>query len=132
VIVHCCRNFYTIVILLRYCVVWRVNVLFRAAILACSSYVALGLGDYVNALEYGQQLLSLPHLSGVHRYLGHLYVAESLVNQGRIPEAIHHLAPETVTDVSHSFQTSEGGDPGTSNCIYMSMHLPVFLFQRQS
>ena len=58
------------------------------------------------------------------RYLGHLYVAESLVCQGRITEAIHHLTPEAVTDVSLTVQASEGGDL-LSSCIHVCMHLLI-------
>ena len=74
VIVHSCLSVFCFcfvelshTVLSNIFVVCSVGGFFRAAILACSSYVALGLGDYVNALEYGQQLLSLPLLSGIHR-----------------------------------------------------------------
>ena len=39
----------------------------RSSALACSSYVALNLGDYVMALAYAQELLSSPMLSGALR-----------------------------------------------------------------
>ena len=39
----------------------------RSSALACSSYVALNLGDYVMALTYAQELLSSPMLSGALR-----------------------------------------------------------------
>lgn len=44
------------------------------------------------------------------RYLGHLYVSEALVSQCRIGEALQHLSPENVTDVSWATPGSEGGE----------------------
>lgn len=41
----------------------------RNAILAASAYVSLCLGDYLLALEYAQNLLTQPRLSGVHRFV---------------------------------------------------------------
>ena len=34
------------------------------------------------------------------RFLGHLYAAEALINMDQIVEAIQHLAPDSVCDVS--------------------------------
>lgn len=41
----------------------------KNAILAASAYVALCLGDYILALEYADNLLSQPKISGAHRYI---------------------------------------------------------------
>ncbi|XP_038068340.1 CCR4-NOT transcription complex subunit 10-like [Patiria miniata] len=72
----------------------------RCSILACSSYVSISLGDNVNALEYAKLLLEQNRLPGSLRFLGHLYAAEALINMDQIVEAIQHLAPESVCDVS--------------------------------
>ena len=44
-----------------------------------------------------------------YRYLGHIYVAEALVSQGRITEAVQHLSPETIVDVGLTTSANEGG-----------------------
>ncbi|KAF2905535.1 hypothetical protein ILUMI_00639 [Ignelater luminosus] len=80
----------------------------RNAILAASAYVSLCLGDYLLALEYAQNLLTQPRLSGVHRLLAHLYAAEALVLLDRISDALDHLNPENVKDMSLEFTTDEG------------------------
>lgn len=72
----------------------------KNAILAASSYVRLCLGDYILALEYAQSLLTQPKLSGAHRLLANLYAAEALVLLDKIPDALEHLNPENVTDIS--------------------------------
>ena len=41
------------------------------------------------------------------RFLGHLYAAEALIALDRISDAIGHLNPENVTDVSLGVLTSE-------------------------
>lgn len=55
---------------------------------------------------------SLSGLPAVHplitvRFVGHLYAAESLVLLDRIPEALHYLTPDTITDISSSFPSRE-------------------------
>lgn len=41
------------------------------------------------------------------RFLGHLYAAEALISLDRISDAIAHLNPENVSDVSMGVLTSE-------------------------
>lgn len=41
------------------------------------------------------------------RFLGHLYAAEALISLDRISDAITHLSPENVSDVSMAKLTSE-------------------------
>uniref|UniRef100_UPI00358FC8C4 CCR4-NOT transcription complex subunit 10 isoform X2 n=1 Tax=Myxine glutinosa TaxID=7769 RepID=UPI00358FC8C4 len=72
----------------------------RCSALACSAYVALGLGDSLLALQYAEKLLQQPKLSGSLRFLGHLYAAEALIAMDRISDAIRNLNPENITDVS--------------------------------
>lgn len=45
--------------------------------------------------------------SPVFRFLGHLYAAEALISLDRISDAIAHLNPENVSDVSMGVLTSE-------------------------
>ncbi|CAB1334729.1 unnamed protein product [Coregonus sp. 'balchen'] len=59
----------------------------RCSLLACSAYVALA-------------------------FLGHLYAAEALISLDRISEAIAHLNPENVTDVSLGVLSSEQDQAG--------------------
>uniref|UniRef100_A0A8C6WHZ8 CCR4-NOT transcription complex subunit 10 n=1 Tax=Neogobius melanostomus TaxID=47308 RepID=A0A8C6WHZ8_9GOBI len=86
----------------------------RCSILACSAYVALGLGDNLMALNHAEKLLHQPKVSGSLKFLGHLYAAESLISMDRISDAIAHLNPENVSDVSMGVCTSDqeqGDDP---------------------
>uniref|UniRef100_A0AAR2LGK0 CCR4-NOT transcription complex subunit 10 n=1 Tax=Pygocentrus nattereri TaxID=42514 RepID=A0AAR2LGK0_PYGNA len=79
----------------------------RCCILACSAYVALALGDNLMALNHADKLLHQPKLSGSLKFLGHLYAAEALISLDRISDAIAHLNPENVTDVSLGVSPSE-------------------------
>ncbi|XP_008322082.1 CCR4-NOT transcription complex subunit 10 [Cynoglossus semilaevis] len=79
----------------------------RCSILACSAYVALALGDNLMALNHAEKLLHQPKVSGSLKFLGHLYAAEALISLDRISDAITHLNPENVSDVSVGVQSSE-------------------------
>ncbi|XP_029593564.1 CCR4-NOT transcription complex subunit 10 isoform X1 [Salmo trutta] len=87
----------------------------RCSLLACSAYVALVLGDNLMALNHAEKLLHQTKLSGSLKFLGHLYAAEALISLDRISEAIGHLNPENITDVSMGVLSSEqdqGPDKG--------------------
>ncbi|XP_077951689.1 CCR4-NOT transcription complex subunit 10 isoform X2 [Gasterosteus aculeatus] len=87
----------------------------RCSILACSAYVALALGDNLTALNHAEKLLHQTKVSGSLKFLGHLYAAEALISLDRISDAIAHLNPENVSDVSMGVLTSEqdqGSDKG--------------------
>uniref|UniRef100_A0A672H5X6 CCR4-NOT transcription complex subunit 10 n=1 Tax=Salarias fasciatus TaxID=181472 RepID=A0A672H5X6_SALFA len=87
----------------------------RCSILACSAYVALALGDNLMALNHADKLLLQSKVSGSLRFLGHLYAAEALISLDRISDAIAHLNPENVVDVSMGVLPSEqdqGSDKG--------------------
>lgn len=87
----------------------------RCSILACSAYVALALGDNLMALNHAEKLLHQPKVSGSLKFLGHLYAAEALISMDRISDAIAHLNPENVSDVSMGVCTSDqeqGSDKG--------------------
>ncbi|KAM7382356.1 hypothetical protein PAMP_002088 [Pampus punctatissimus] len=87
----------------------------RCSILACSTYVALALGDNLMALNHAEKLLNQTKVSGSLKFLGHLYAAEALISLDRISDAIAHLNPENVSDVSMGVLTSEqdqGSDKG--------------------
>ncbi|XP_059196175.1 CCR4-NOT transcription complex subunit 10 isoform X2 [Centropristis striata] len=87
----------------------------RCSILACSAYVALALGDNLMALNHAEKLLHQTKVSGSLKFLGHLYAAEALISLDRISDAITHLNPENVSDVSMGVLTSEqdqGSDKG--------------------
>uniref|UniRef100_A0A8C4T773 CCR4-NOT transcription complex subunit 10 n=1 Tax=Erpetoichthys calabaricus TaxID=27687 RepID=A0A8C4T773_ERPCA len=79
----------------------------RCSILACSAYVALALGDNLMALNHAEKLLQQSKLSGSLKFLGHLYAAEALISLDRISDAITHLNPENVTDVSLGIPSNE-------------------------
>ncbi|XP_060936509.1 CCR4-NOT transcription complex subunit 10 isoform X3 [Limanda limanda] len=79
----------------------------RCSILACSAYVALALGDNLMALNHAEKLLRQTKVSGSLKFLGHLYAAEALISLDRISEAIAHLNPENVSDVSMGVLSSE-------------------------
>ncbi|KTG35130.1 hypothetical protein cypCar_00004683 [Cyprinus carpio] len=84
----------------------------RCSILACSAYVALALGDNLMALNHAEKLLHQTKLSGSLKFLGHLYAAEALISLDRISDAIAHLNPENVTDVSLGVSSSEQDQAG--------------------
>uniref|UniRef100_A0A4W6CK44 CCR4-NOT transcription complex subunit 10 n=1 Tax=Lates calcarifer TaxID=8187 RepID=A0A4W6CK44_LATCA len=87
----------------------------RCSILACSAYVALALGDNLMALNHAEKLLHQTKVSGSLKFLGHLYAAEALISLDRISDAITHLNPENVSDVSMGVLSSEqdqGSDKG--------------------
>ncbi|KAH0627302.1 hypothetical protein JD844_002837 [Phrynosoma platyrhinos] len=92
----------------------------RCSILACSAYVALALGDNLMALNHADKLLQQPKLSGSLKFLGHLYAAEALISLDRISDAITHLNPENVTDVSLGISSNEqdqGSDKGENETM---------------
>ncbi|XP_061442557.1 CCR4-NOT transcription complex subunit 10 isoform X2 [Rhineura floridana] len=95
----------------------------RCSILACSAYVALALGDNLMALSHADKLLQQPKLSGSLKFLGHLYAAEALISLDRISDAITHLNPENVTDVSLGISSNEqdqGSDKGENEAMESS------------
>uniref|UniRef100_A0A8C2TR81 CCR4-NOT transcription complex subunit 10 n=1 Tax=Coturnix japonica TaxID=93934 RepID=A0A8C2TR81_COTJA len=95
----------------------------RCSILACSAYVALALGDNLMALNHADKLLQQPKLSGSLKFLGHLYAAEALISLDRISDAITHLNPENVTDVSLGVSSNEqdqGSDKGENEAMESS------------
>ncbi|KAF5301348.1 hypothetical protein FQA39_LY10746 [Lamprigera yunnana] len=77
------------------------------SILAASAYVSLCLGDYVVALEYARNLLRQPRLLGAHKLLAHLYAAEALILLDNISDALNHLNPENVKDISLEYPEAE-------------------------
>ncbi|XP_003215704.1 CCR4-NOT transcription complex subunit 10 isoform X1 [Anolis carolinensis] len=92
----------------------------RCSILACSAYVSLALGDNLMALNHADKLLQQPKLSGSLKFLGHLYAAEALISLDRISDAITHLNPENVTDVSLGISSNEqdqGSDKGENEAM---------------
>uniref|UniRef100_A0A673TFB6 CCR4-NOT transcription complex subunit 10 n=1 Tax=Suricata suricatta TaxID=37032 RepID=A0A673TFB6_SURSU len=95
----------------------------KCSILACSAYVALALGDNLMALNHAEKLLQQPKLSGSLKFLGHLYAAEALISLDRISDAITHLNPENVTDVSLGISSNEqdqGSDKGENEAMESS------------
>ena len=64
--------------------------------------MSLGLGDPVTSLASSRELLATPLLSGGLRFLGQVYSAEALVLLGRVSEAMTHLSPESVVNISVS------------------------------
>uniref|UniRef100_A0A3B3DW01 CCR4-NOT transcription complex subunit 10 n=1 Tax=Oryzias melastigma TaxID=30732 RepID=A0A3B3DW01_ORYME len=77
------------------------------SILACSAYVALALGDNLMALNHAEKLLHQNKLSGSLKFLGRIYAAEALISLDRISDAISHLNPENVSDVSVGVVSSD-------------------------
>ncbi|NXF87475.1 CNO10 protein, partial [Eubucco bourcierii] len=87
------------------------------------AYVALALGDNLMALNHADKLLQQPKLSGSLKFLGHLYAAEALISLDRISDAITHLNPENVTDVSLGISSNEqdqGSDKGENEAMESS------------
>uniref|UniRef100_A0AAQ4PZI0 CCR4-NOT transcription complex subunit 10 n=1 Tax=Gasterosteus aculeatus aculeatus TaxID=481459 RepID=A0AAQ4PZI0_GASAC len=100
----------------------------RCSILACSAYVALALGDNLTALNHAEKLLHQTKVSGSLKFLGHLYAAEALISLDRISDAIAHLNPENVSDVSMGVLTSEqdqGSDKGDESVESSGKQTPL-------
>jgi len=72
----------------------------RLAILAAKAYVALSVGDFLMAGSYADTMLQIPSLPGGYSMLAHLYAAESLIFQDRLTDAIKHLDPENLSDIT--------------------------------
>lgn len=66
----------------------------KASVLCCQAFVAVCLGDYFKSAEHARALLRMSHITGPQKFLGHLYLAESLVKMDKIAEAIQELSPE--------------------------------------
>ncbi|GLH02442.1 CCR4-NOT transcription complex subunit 10 [Gryllus bimaculatus] len=79
----------------------------RCSVLAASAYVSLCLGDYIVALGHAQVLLTQSKLSGVLRMLGHLYCAEALILMDKISDAVDHLNPDLISDLSMMCPSSD-------------------------
>ncbi|CAN9514198.1 unnamed protein product [Ophioblennius macclurei] len=100
----------------------------RCSILACSAYVALALGDNLMALNHAEKLLLQSKVSGSLKFLGHLYAAEALISLDRISDAIAHLNPENVVDVSMGILPSEqdqGSEKGDEPAEYSGKQTPL-------
>lgn len=87
----------------------------RNSVLALAAYVALCLGDTLVALRHAENLLAQPRISGLHNYLGHVYAAEALLLLDRVGDAIEHLNPDLIKDMSYSFPEPEDSAAGKSN-----------------
>jgi len=72
----------------------------RVAVQAAMAYVALAVGDFLQAGQVAETLLERENLPGAYKMLAHLYSAESLILQDKLSEAIKHLDPENIDDVN--------------------------------
>jgi len=87
----------------------------RRAIITCQAYTALSLHDYIPALHYAEQLLTMTQLPSCYTLLAHLYAAESLILQDRLSEAITHLDPEVLGN-GWEAPVNDGWYPDSSEC----------------
>ncbi|KAH7946869.1 hypothetical protein HPB52_005221 [Rhipicephalus sanguineus] len=71
--------------------------------LALAAYVALCLDDPLMALRHAEDLLAQPKVTGTHSFLAHQYAAEALLLLDRVGDAIEHLNPDFIKDLSYSF-----------------------------
>ncbi|XP_050027992.1 CCR4-NOT transcription complex subunit 10 [Dermacentor andersoni] len=81
----------------------------RNSALALAAYVALCLGDPLVALKHAESLLAQPKVAGVHSFLAHQYAAEALLLLDRVGDAIDHLNPDLIKDLSYGFSDPEDG-----------------------
>ena len=72
----------------------------RCHVLANLAYAHLATHGTIEALRFAEELLTSPDCPGHLRFLGHLYAAEAHIHSGRVAQAIVHLAPENVGDLS--------------------------------
>ncbi|XP_066928082.1 CCR4-NOT transcription complex subunit 10-like [Clytia hemisphaerica] len=73
----------------------------RASVVCCQAYISLTIGDYYKCVEHSRSLLRMTHISGPQKFLGHSYLAESLIKLDKIAEAIQELS----TDNLKAYQT---------------------------
>lgn len=85
----------------------------RNSALSLSAYVSLCLNDTIVALKHADTLLAQTRVSDVHKFLGHLYAAEALLLLDRVPDAIAHLSPDHIKDLSHMLPELEEAKDGT-------------------
>jgi CCR4-NOT transcription complex subunit 10 len=97
----------------------------RCYVLACQAYVSLGLGDPVTSLASSRELLATPLLSGGLRFLGQVYSAEALVLLGRVSEAMTHLSPESVVNISVSSPKPALKDSDSESVVHLTTHPPI-------
>lgn len=80
--------------------------LLRCSVLASAAYVHLCVGEYLVALQWSRQLLRQRLLSLPHQLLANLYASECLLLLGHAEEALTHLSPACLGDVSTEEQRS--------------------------
>ncbi|EHB15389.1 CCR4-NOT transcription complex subunit 10 [Heterocephalus glaber] len=74
-------------------------------------------------LNHADKLLQQPKLSGSLKFLGYLYTVEALISLDRILDAVIHLNPENVTNVSlgiSSNKQDQGSDKGENEAMESS------------
>lgn len=89
----------------------------RNSALALAAYVALCLNDPLVALKHAEDLLAQPKVTGTHSFLAHQYAAEALLLLDRVGDAIDHLNPDLINDLSYGLSESDdskGKDEKTS------------------
>lgn len=89
----------------------------RNSALALAAYVALCLNDPLVALKHAEDLLAQPKVTGTHNFLAHQYAAEALLLLDRVGDAIDHLNPDLISDLSYGLSESDdskGKDDKTS------------------
>lgn len=79
----------------------------RNSALALAAYVALCLDDPRMALKHAKDLLAQPKVTGTHSFLAHQYAAEALLLLDGVRDAIEHLNPDLIKDLSYSFSEPE-------------------------
>jgi len=72
----------------------------RCHALANMAYAYLGTGNLHEALRYAQMLLAEASCPGPIRFLAHVYTAEAYIRLRRFADAMQHLSPQNVGDLS--------------------------------
>lgn len=105
----------------------------EAALMRCHirsnlAYCYLGLGDMREVLRQGQSLLDDVACPGTLRFLAHVYMAEANIRKGSFSDAVQHLSPDNIGDLSDRTAEGSAADDGggEAEAATTEQHPPAF------
>ena len=107
----------------------------RYHIVANLAYCHLGNSNLSVALALANEMISVAGCPGPLRFLAHLYAAESLIHMRRMSQAIQHLTPDNIGDLSSGSSSRSapgGGDGGDGDAAEASTPAPEQAFTAET
>ena len=106
----------------------------RYHIMANLAYCHLGNANLSVALALANEMIGVAGCPGPLRFLAHLYAAECLIHMRRMSQAIQHLTPDNIGDLSSgsSSRAAPGGDSGDGDAAEASTPAPEQAFTAES